>query len=115
MIGSVATAVAASICCIGPILAVTFGFTSLVGLARYEPVRPFMVAATVALLAWTFYVTYRRPPAEECDPDSLCETLGADRVRRVRFLGDGKAEQRQPHADKNLIAVANFPRRRGDH
>lgn len=86
MIGSVATAIGASICCIGPILAVTFGFTGLLGLARYEPLRPYMVAATVALLGWAFYVTYRAMPVEECARDSVCAKQGMDRIRRVNLI-----------------------------
>ena len=86
MIGSVATALGASICCIGPILAVTFGFTGLLGLARYEPLRPYMVATTVALLGWAFYVTYRATPVEECEPDSVCARHGIDRMRRLNLI-----------------------------
>ena len=34
----------------------------------------------------------------------------ADGVGRVSFFGDGKAQQRQTHADKDFIAVARFRR-----
>ena len=39
----------------------------------------------------------------------------ADRGGRASFLGHGEAEQRQAHADEDLVAVANFPRGRRDH
>jgi hypothetical protein len=39
----------------------------------------------------------------------------SDGVGRVGFLGDGKTEQRQAHADKDFIAVADLPGRRSDH
>ena len=38
-----------------------------------------------------------------------------DGARRMGFFGDSKAKERQTHADKYPVAVANFPRRSGDH
>jgi len=38
----------------------------------------------------------------------------ANRVGGVRVLGDDKGNQRKPHPDKDDIAVADFPRLRGD-
>jgi hypothetical protein len=61
MAASVATAFGASICCIGPIVAVMFGMTSLATLSKYEPLRPIFGAATAGLLAVAFYATYRKP------------------------------------------------------
>lgn len=80
---SLATAFAASICCVGPVVAVTFGVTSLATLARYEPLRPFFSILTVIILGAAFYLTYRKDPAAVCSPDSVCSTFGEDRVRRV--------------------------------
>lgn len=51
MAASVATALGASVCCIGPIVAVMFGMTSLAALSKYEPLRPILGVVTVALLA----------------------------------------------------------------
>ncbi len=78
---AVATAVAASVCCIGPILAATLGLTSLATLVRYEPLRPMLIGATVLLLIGAFVLAYRRPA--ECAPGSMCESAGADRVQRI--------------------------------
>jgi mercuric ion transport protein len=79
---SVVAALGASICCIGPIVAVTFGMTSLAALAKYEPLRPIFTAATLALLCLAFYATYRRRPAA-CEPDSVCAAHGPGRVQRI--------------------------------
>jgi mercuric ion transport protein len=81
MAASVVTALGASICCIGPIVAVTFGMSSLAALAKYEPLRPIFGAVTVVLLAVAFYVTYKRPAA--CEPGSVCATHGGDRVQTI--------------------------------
>ncbi|HEV7243145.1 MAG TPA: mercuric transporter MerT family protein [Thermoanaerobaculia bacterium] len=84
MAASVATALGASICCIGPIVAVMFGMTSLAALAKYEPLRPVFGLVTVALLAVAFYATYK--PTVECDPGSVCATQGPDRVQKFNRI-----------------------------
>lgn len=83
MAASIATAFAASICCIGPIVAVMFGMTTLAALSKYEPLRPIFGAATAAFLSVAFYLTYRKPAAE-CAPGSLCETGGVDRMQKIQ-------------------------------
>jgi mercuric ion transport protein len=76
------SAVAASICCIGPIAAATLGITGLGALARYEPYRPYFAALTLVFLAGAFYLAYRKRPAEDCASGSLCATDG-DRIRKL--------------------------------
>lgn len=85
MAASIATAFGASICCIGPIVAVMFGMTSLAALAKYEPLRPLFGGVTVVLLAVAFYATYRRPAAA-CEPGSVCATQGLDRIRKINRI-----------------------------
>ena len=85
MAASIATAFGASICCIGPIVAVMFGMTSLAALAKYEPLRPLFGGVTAVLLAIAFYATYRRPAAA-CEPGSVCATRGVDRVQKVNRI-----------------------------
>ncbi|HEX9406384.1 MAG TPA: mercuric transporter MerT family protein [Thermoanaerobaculia bacterium] len=80
---SVMTAVAASICCIGPIVAAFLGFTSFAALVKYEPLRPFFSAITVAFLAGSFYLAYRKRPAETCEPGSLCAKHNVPRFTRL--------------------------------
>src|SRR6266550_4177618 len=78
---AVATAVGASICCIGPILAATLGLTGLATLVRYEPLRPVLSGASVVLLIGAFVLSYRTPA--ECAPESICDSAGASRVQRI--------------------------------
>lgn len=80
---SIAAAFAASICCVGPIVAVTLGITSLASLSRYEPLRPWFSAFTMISLATAFYLTYRKRSADVCIPDSACSTYGGERVQRL--------------------------------
>ena len=86
MAASIAAAVGASVCCIGPIAAAMFGMTSLAALVRYEPLRPIFTVATVGSLAIAFYMTYRKRPVEECAPGSVCATKGVDRVQRFNRI-----------------------------
>ena len=39
----------------------------------------------------------------------------ANGTRRVSFFRHGKSQQRQAHADKHLVAVADLARSRGNH
>lgn len=82
MAASVVAAVGASVCCIGPVIAAMFGLTGLAALVKYEPLRPYFTAATVLALGVAFYMTYRKRPAEACEPGSICATRGVDRVQR---------------------------------
>src|SRR5437588_12440609 len=52
---SIAAAFAASICCLGPVIAVTVGATTLTAVAiRFEPFRPVFLMLTAALLGFAF-------------------------------------------------------------
>lgn len=86
MAASIATAFGASVCCIGPVVAVMFGMTSLAALAKYEPFRPIFGVVTAAFLAAAFYATYKRPAAEACEPGSVCATQGPDRMQKINRI-----------------------------
>lgn len=77
------SAVAASICCIGPIAAATLGLTSLGALARFESLRPWFTALTLGFLSLAFFLSYGRRRSTECVPGSLCDAHGEERIRRV--------------------------------
>ena len=83
---SVMTAVAASICCIGPIVAAFLGFTSFAALVKYEPLRPYFSAITIAFLAGSFHLAYRKRPAENCQPGSICATHGPTKVQKINRI-----------------------------
>lgn len=70
--GAIVSALAASICCIGPLVLALMGLGGGALLLRFEPYRPFFLVATGLLLGGAFYLTYRRPRAEDCEPGSAC-------------------------------------------
>lgn len=86
MVGAVAASVGASICCVGPVAAVMLGMTSLATLAKFEFLRPLFTVVTIALLGAAFFVTYRRRSNPVCEPGSLCERQGPDRVQRANRI-----------------------------
>lgn len=83
---SIAAAVGASICCIGPIVAAFFGLTSFAALVKYEPLRPLFTVVTLLFLAGAFYLAYREQPADACERGSVCETHGPTRVQKVNRI-----------------------------
>jgi mercuric ion transport protein len=53
------------LCCIGPWAVVLFGVSGAVTMARWAPVRPYIVGVAAVMLAWAFWRVYR--------PQSVCE------------------------------------------
>ncbi len=70
LIGAVASAVGASVCCLGPLLLLAFGIGGAwVGnLTAMEKYRPFWTAATLIFLGLAFLKVYRKPKKEPCCP-----------------------------------------------
>jgi len=71
-VGSVIAAVAASICCIGPLVAVMLGVGSLAAASRLQKWRPLFLGVTFVLLGVAWYLTYRKPKAEACADGTAC-------------------------------------------
>lgn len=78
-LGAVLAALGASLCCVGPLLFVSFGVGA--GLAStFEPLRPLFTALAVVALGVGFYTVYgRKPRAQAADADcahgNACATL----------------------------------------
>ena len=70
--GSLATAITASACCIGPLVLAALGIGGAAVAVSLEPYRPWFIVITVVLLAGAFFLVYRRPSAS-CAADGACE------------------------------------------
>lgn len=69
--GGVVAAFGAALCCMGPILFVTFGVGA--GLAStFEPLRPLFTGLAVLGLGFGFHTVYGRRGAA-CEPGEACE------------------------------------------
>src|SRR5260370_36034976 len=73
-VGSVIAAMAASICCIGPLVAVMLGVGSLAAASGLEKWRPLFLGVTFVLLGFAWYLTYRKPKAGACEEGAVCAT-----------------------------------------
>ena len=79
---SLLAAVAASLCCILPIVFALGGFAIVGASAFFESLRPYFLVATFALLGVGFYLAYRKPKAS-CDPSSACARPPVTRAGRL--------------------------------
>ena len=59
-VGSVLSALMASLCCIGPVVFALIGAGSLGFAAVFEPYRPYLLTLTVLFLGTAFYFAYRK-------------------------------------------------------
>jgi mercuric ion transport protein len=72
-VASVVAAAAASVCCIGPVVAAALGAGALgAASTRMEPYRPWFLGVTMVCLVIGFVSAYRREP--ECADDTCAPT-----------------------------------------
>ena len=72
-LGSVGAAMAASACCIGPVVFSLLGAGALSAAStRLEPSRPWFIGMTVVLLGGAFYAAYRPVPSDASCADGTC-------------------------------------------
>jgi mercuric ion transport protein len=81
--GAIGSAVAASICCLGPLVLAVLGLGGGALLLKFEPYRPILLVATALLLGATFFLTYRRPAPEDCEPGSVCARPSSHKGQRI--------------------------------
>jgi len=81
VVGSVLAAIAASFCCIGPIVVVLLGVGSIGAFAAFEAYRPYLIAVTTILLSTSFYLTYRKQEVK-CE-DGTCRVAGGGRWNKA--------------------------------
>jgi mercuric ion transport protein len=78
-----ASAVAASICCVGPLALAVLGLGGGAFLLPLAPYRPYLLGASTLLLGAAYYLTYRRRPVEDCVPGSACARPSIRRGQKV--------------------------------
>lgn len=72
VVGAIATAVVASICCIGPVVLAGLGVGAVTAAQQFAPFRPYFLALTAIFLGFGFYFAYRKPRHEACSGEA-CE------------------------------------------
>lgn len=85
IIGVIVAAIAASVCCVGPLvlLALGIGGAWVGNLTAIEPFRPYLMGLTFIILGYAYYKIYRKPKAEECAPGSYCANPKSDRINKI--------------------------------
>ncbi|RCR67044.1 MULTISPECIES: mercuric transport protein MerTP [Larkinella] len=69
-------AVASSLCCIAPALALLAGTSSLAGsFAWLEPLRPYLLVFTISLLGFAWYQQLKSQPVDSCGCESQKKTF----------------------------------------
>lgn len=81
--GAVAAALAASACCIGPLVVALLGVGGAGAFAVLGAYRPYILGATLALLGLGFYLTYR-PAATSGAPAADSDACGSCQPKRAR-------------------------------
>ena len=98
MFGSALAAIAASGCCIGPLVAVALGAGGFAASAVFEKWRPVFLGVTFTLLALAWYLSYRKPKAA-CEQGPACATAAVSKWNKVVLL----------FATAFVVAAAAFP------
>lgn len=81
-VGLSALALAFGVCCVAPWAVTLLGVAGAVMLARLAFIQPYVVAATIVLVACGFWYVYRRPQ------EAACNVM---QRRRLRWLVWGAA------------------------
>jgi len=84
IIGVILAAIAASVCCVGPLvlLALGIGGAWVGNLTALEPFRPYLMTLTLGVLAYAFYKIYK-PKPEVCVPGSYCANPRSDKINKI--------------------------------
>ena len=69
-VGGVVAAAGSTLCCAGPVVAVTLGVSGA-GLSAFEPYRPYFLALTAGFLLLGFWLLDREEKAA-CEPGKPC-------------------------------------------
>lgn len=79
----------ASLCCVGPLLAVFVGVGGAGLSATFEPLRPYLLVLSVVLFVGGGIALYRRPETADCAPEAACRMRSGRRARLLFWAAVG--------------------------
>lgn len=87
LIGGAVAAIAASACCLGPLILVSLGIGGawISNLTMLEPYRPFFIGIALVCMAFAYRMIYSATPTNACLPNTLCAKPQTNRNYRVIF------------------------------
>lgn len=80
--GGITAAFASALCCAGPLVAVSLGVSGAGLAARFDPLRPYFLAATAVSLVAGFWLL-RREDRRSCEPGQACASPAGRRTMRT--------------------------------
>jgi len=84
--GAVFAAIASSLCCVLPLVAVVFGLGAFSAASAFETLRPYLLILAFAALAFSFYRIYFR--RDDCAEGDACATKPVSKINQL-FLWAG--------------------------
>lgn len=87
LVAGVLAAIGASVCCVGPLVLLMLGIGGawIANLTALEPLRPWLIAATVLFMGLAFRRLYLQP--QVCEPGAVCaEPIVVKRQRLVFWV-----------------------------
>lgn len=108
--GAVFAAIASSLCCVLPLIAIVFGLGAFGAASAFETLRPYLLILAFAALAFSFYLVYFR--RSECAEGQSCATKPISQIKQI-FLWSGLlaifAFALAPYYTGYLIVAASQP------
>jgi mercuric ion transport protein len=96
--GSVLSAITASLCCIGPLVALIVGASGFAAAGLFAQWRPLFLTITALMLAAAWYLTYHHPKIDHCSTEGCPQNPVAKWNKIILWL-----------ATALVIAIAAFP------
>lgn len=87
LIGGGLAALAASACCLGPLILVSLGIGGawVSNLTMLEPYRPIFIGIALICMALAYRKIYSTKATGNCSPDTLCANPKTNRSYRIIF------------------------------
>jgi mercuric ion transport protein len=84
LLGGALAAIAASACCLGPLVLVSIGISGawISNLTILEPFRPYFVAIALICMVVAYRKIYGAPTSNQCEPGTLCASPRTTHVYR---------------------------------
>ncbi|HEV8158975.1 MAG TPA: mercuric transporter MerT family protein [Pyrinomonadaceae bacterium] len=83
--GAVFAAIASSLCCVLPLVAVVFGLGAFGAASAFKTLRPYLLVLVFAALAFSFYRVYFR--REDCAEGDACATKPVSKINQLFLWG----------------------------
>lgn len=87
LVAGTITALAASACCLGPLLLVSIGVSGawISNLTLLEPFRPLFIVIALMFMILAYHSIYKAPAPQECAHAGVCAIPETNRFYRILF------------------------------